>query len=560
VTKRENLKNLNLWLDQTQIDKVNSSISDYLKKAEVSKEEGIESFKTDKIKNIGSSEWKMFIEAAESFSITQREENLYPQLGDYCLLCNQPITDEKTKNLVLGYWKYIKSIAEQEAKTSLDNLNKIEKGYEQLNFENQFPESDTLTVWLKENHESTLNNYLQVLNSQNKLTKELISNIETKKNFTISSSQLNMTFLDSIDSAIDSQIKSFEEDTQNKALGELLKRKTFLVHKEKLQTRFQDVKTLHENMVWVSKANQFNKQSFKSQSTSTEKKLSKQYFNSDYIKSFNNECELLNGKFGIEIDARSSDAKSNRQLFLKGKDPSLVLSEGEQKVIALADFIAETNITSINRGIIFDDPVNSLDEERKYEIANRLASIAKDKQVVVFTHDLVFVSNLINFVSDSSVNHDCHWIESTENETGIVWLKNTPSYEKSYKKSGKAQSYYEKACKAQPEDKEVFIKNGFTALRTSYEALVIFDLFEGVVQRFNERVSVDSLSSVYFDESIKNEILESFYQCCRFMEGHLHSDKYAYKKPTSENLIKEINRFNDAKKKLKDLKKTKMAS
>jgi len=262
----------------------------------------------------------------------------------------------------------------------------------------------------------------------------------------------------------------------------------------------------------------------------------------------------LNGKFGIEIDARSSDAKSNRQLFLKGKDPSLVLSEGEQKVIALADFIAESNITSINRGIIFDDPVNSLDEERKYEIAKRLASIAKDKQVVVFTHDLVFVSNLINFVSDLSINHDCHWIESTENEIGIVWLKNTPSYEKSYKKSGKAQSYYEKANKAQPEDKEVFIKNGFTALRTSYEALVIFDLFEGVVQRFDERVSVDSLSGVYFDENIKNEILDSFYQCCRFMEGHLHSDKYAYKKPTSKDLIMEINRFNDVKKKLKDLK------
>ncbi len=555
--KRKTLKNLNLGLNQTQLNKVNSSITDYLAKAEISKEEGIESFKTDKIKNIGSSEWKKFIEAAESFANNQREENPYPHFGDYCLLCHQPITDEKTRNLVLSYWKYIKSIAEQEANTSLDKLKGIKKGYGQLNIENLFPESDTLTVWLKENHASTLNNYFQVLTKQKKIADEVILKIETKKNFTISSEQLDLTLIDSIDASIDSQIKSFEENTQSKTLVELFKRKTYLAHKEKLQVRFEDIKTLYENMVWASKANQFNKQSFKSQSTSTEKKLSKQYFNSDYIQSFNNECELLNGKFGIEIDARSSDAKSNRQLFLKGKDPSLVLSEGEQKVIALADFIAESNITSINRGIIFDDPVNSLDEERKYDIAKRLASIAKDKQVVVFTHDLVFVSSLINFVSDLSINHDCHWIESSENEIGIVWLKNTPSYEKSYKKSGKAQNYYEQANTAQPEDKEVFIKNGFTALRTSYEALVIFDLFEGIVQRFNERVSVDSLSSVYFDENIKNEILDSFYQCCRFMEGHLHSDKYSYKKPTSEDLIKEINRFNDVKNKLKNLKKPK---
>jgi len=94
--KRKALKNLNLWFIQTQLNKVNSSITDYLTKAEISKEEGIESFKTDKIKNIGSPEWKKFIEAAESFANTQREENSYPQFGDYCLLCHQTITDEKT--------------------------------------------------------------------------------------------------------------------------------------------------------------------------------------------------------------------------------------------------------------------------------------------------------------------------------------------------------------------------------------------------------------------------------------------------------------------------------
>ena len=99
------------------------------------------------------------------------------------------------------------------------------------------------------------------------------------------------------------------------------------------------------------------------------------------------------------------------------------------------------------------------------------------------------------------------------------------------------------------------MKSGFAALRTSYEALVVFDLFEGVVQRFNERVSIDSLSSVYFDVPIRDEIVDSFYKCCRFMEGHSHSDKYAYKKPDIQDLQNEIQRFTDLKKKLKDLKK-----
>ena len=84
----------------------------------------------------------------------------------------------------------------------------------------------------------------------------------------------------------------------------------------------------------------------------------------------------------------------------------------------------------------------------------------------------------------------------------------------------------------------------------------ICNLFEGVVQRFNERVSIDSLSKVYFDKAIRDEIIDSFNQCCRYMEGHLHSDKYGYKKPKVGNLKEEIERFDELKKRLKELKKT----
>ena len=264
---------------------------------------------------------------------------------------------------------------------------------------------------------------------------------------------------------------------------------------------------------------------------------------------------MLNAKFGVEIDAKSSDALSNRQLFLKGIDPSVVLSEGEQKVIALADFIAETNVTTISRGIIFDDPVNSLDENRKSLIAKRLVELSNEKQVLVFTHDLVFVSSLIGHAKELNSVFACHWVENIDgNHVGTVWLNNTPSFEKSYKTSGKAQSYHDNAKKLPPQERDLNIKNGFAALRTSYETQVVFGLFNGVVQRFEERVSVDCLTKVVFTPKIRDELLDSFYQCCRYMEGHSHSDKYAYKKPTLENLNEEIQRFNLMKKEIKELK------
>jgi wobble nucleotide-excising tRNase len=243
--------------------------------------------------------------------------------------------------------------------------------------------------------------------------------------------------------------------------------------------------------------------------------------------------------------------------MLKGINPNSVLSEGEQKVIAIADFLSEMQLTNINKGIIFDDPVNSLDDARKNEIAERLVNESLSKQVVIFTHDLVFVSSLISSSEEQNVKVDCHWIETFDERPGKIWLRNSPTYEKYYKKSGKAQEYYKQAKEASPDKRQDLLKNGFGALRTSYESLVIFDLFKGVVQRFNERVSIDSLSDVIVSKEIRDEIIDGFHKCSRYMEGHSHSDKYSYKKPDLASLREEIQRFDGIKKKIKDFQKDK---
>ena len=84
---------------------------------------------------------------------------------------------------------------------------------------------------------------------------------------------------------------------------------------------------------------------------------------------------------------------------------------------------------------------------------------------------------------------------------------------------------------------------------------MINDLFKNVVQRFNERVSVDALSDVFFDKLLVSEILDGFSQCCRYMEGHTHSDKYAYQKPETANLNEEILRYETIRKKIRKYKK-----
>ncbi len=73
---------------------------------------------------------------------------------------------------------------------------------------------------------------------------------------------------------------------------------------------------------------------------------------------------------------------------------SQILSEGEQRALALAGFLTEVTLTEGSGPIVIDDPVSSLDRERSAMVAERIAEESGKRQVVVFTHDMVFFNEL----------------------------------------------------------------------------------------------------------------------------------------------------------------------
>jgi ABC-type transport system involved in cytochrome c biogenesis ATPase subunit len=554
ATNKLNVEALNRHFSEVNIKQIQTYISNCVNKEASAKTEGIERFKTDKIENIGTLEWKTFIIAAEKFAINQKKEKPYPVNEDNCLLCQQPLSSD-AQQLITDYWAYIKSVAEQESKNAADQLGKSKSELEKLNFD-LFPADNTLTAWLKEKHPKFLSSLQENIANQKTLATNIISDITSKTINNRSGIKISVTDHDSVTQTIDASIKLLKEDKQSVELEKLLKSKTKLLHREKLGLHFPKIEIFINNQVWIKNAGKAN--FGKRKITETEKNLSEKHFNQKYVDTFNEECIALNGNFGVNISHTGSGGKSYRQLKLKGNNPNIILSEGEQKVIALADFIAEMQLSELNRGIIFDDPVTSLDDKRKNIIAERLIKESTQKQVIIFTHDLVFVSNLISMCEETKSVHLCHWVECRDGKPGQVWLKNAPSYEKEYRNSDPVKKLHADSKKVDcaPSQREFLVKSGFTALRTCYEVLVINDLFKNVVQRYNERVSVDALSNVCFDNEVVNELLDSFAQCCRYMEGHTHSDKYAYKKPEPDNLNEEILRYEGIRSKIRKLKKT----
>lgn len=79
-----------------------------------------------------------------------------------------------------------------------------------------------------------------------------------------------------------------------------------------------------------------------------------------------------------------------------------ILSEGEHRVIALASFLAELSTDASGSGIIFDDPVSSLDHNHRDRIAERLVDESVSRQVIIFTHDIVFLLALHSYAKGKS--------------------------------------------------------------------------------------------------------------------------------------------------------------
>lgn len=550
------IKELNDYFTEDYINQIKETIKDYQKKEIIAKSEGIENLRSNTIKGIGTTEWKAFIEAAEEFAVQQNDsDSAYPNPGDFCIFCHQPLSNAAIHR-INNYWNYLKSDAEKDLKSATNRLLKFKSDLEKIDFD-LFPKNHLLTIWLAKESPAYLKLIRSKIDNQRELSKKLIQSINNKKVEDFNETKIDLEKHKRILNKVDASIKVLKDSKEDLELAKYHKIKTLYDHREKLQSRINKIEKFINNQKWISDAKKLNWQSLKLQITSIEKQLSIKYFNQSYIDTFNSECQKLHGEFGINVEARSSEAKTNRKFVIEGVKPSSILSEGEQKVIAIADFLSEMTLSEINRGLVFDDPVNSLDETRKSEIAKRLVQESAVKQTIVFTHDLVFVSSLIGFCSDLKIDYCCHWIENRNGKVGQVWLNNSPSYEKEYRNAEPAKKIYSEAKKEDcpPEQREFLIKSGFTALRTCYEVLVINDLFKNVVQRFNERVSLDALKEVYFDSQLIDELQDNYAQCCRYMEGHTHSDKYAYKKPELNNLNEEIKRYESIRTKIKKTKK-----
>jgi energy-coupling factor transporter ATP-binding protein EcfA2 len=97
-----------------------------------------------------------------------------------------------------------------------------------------------------------------------------------------------------------------------------------------------------------------------------------------------------------------------------------VLSEGEQTALGLAGFFTEAHFDSSKSALVLDDPVTSLDHIRREYVAHRLVEFSGDRQVIVFTHDLAFLRDIVLAARSEQVTITERMVQHRGSQPGLV--------------------------------------------------------------------------------------------------------------------------------------------
>ena len=189
-----------------------------------------------------------------------------------------------------------------------------------------------------------------------------------------------------------------------------------------------------------------------------------------------------------------------------------ILSEGEQRAIAIGSFLAELRTGNHDGAIVFDDPVSSLDHFRRQNVARRLADLAKARQVIVFTHDSSFLGELCDLIESNKIDHTIHHLEwegahSGKVVQGLPWLHQ--SFKERIDKLQQAQRKLSKVWPAYPNDADsAAMRTQYSLLRATVER-VIQDVVSGNsnLLLFGQCERASSSPSVFFRSASLTRLL-----------------------------------------------------
>ncbi|WP_025810351.1 AAA family ATPase [Pseudomonas chlororaphis] len=259
--------------------------------------------------------------------------------------------------------------------------------------------------------------------------------------------------------------------------------------------------------------------------------LARTYVSESLARTMNDELNRLDLHYIRVAVSSSGDAGAVRlgiQLQECQLDPHLVLSEAEQRMCALAYFFAELQQSGSSSGVVFDDPVSSLDHSYRTAVARRIVQESANRQVIVFTHDAVFFGELVTLCQDALLIPEVRSITYRAEGPGYIDAGLPYDMRKHRERIAYHRADHQRIAanfnNPPGENERLAMRNAYDDLRVTIEVGIEDTILNETVVRFRDGISVGRLDGVMVvQEADYREVQRLHDRCCRNVRAHSHA-------------------------------------
>ena len=365
-----------------------------------------ERFANEPLPGIGSDTWRTLWEAAREYSVAEAyPSHAFPHVGDEakCVLCQQDLQPD-AKDRLSGFESFIRDRTEQQAVAAETFAGDSREAV--LNF-TIVPASVAGALGrLESEHRTIVGRYRRLLqtfgNARDMWIEDPSTDVKLPRPTGSIESQIRREAAAHVQAAseIDDQIVATQLRATVEARKSLEDRIQMSKGKNATSAEVKRQRTLANIEQTLSEVSTRGITTFVSD-------ITRRHVSSEIRERFEEEVKALRLHRVILEDKGGQKGQLMQRPGLSEAVQSalleMVLSEGEQTALGLAGFFTESYFDTSLSALILDDPVSSLDHVRRKQVATKLSSLSADRQVIVFTHDLAFVSYLCKASKDSGV-------------------------------------------------------------------------------------------------------------------------------------------------------------
>lgn len=511
-------------------------------------------FANEPLVGVGTSTWRALWEAAEAFSIAEAyPERPFPasQEGDHCVLCHQPLGTDARDRL----HRFHAFVCDETARNANIAEGKLRDEIAALK---EVPTSTTMTteaLAFLVTEDRDLAASLKDALSTAELAKARIGErlrAETAED-PLPLATVNTDGLRILGAAVSGRADVIDDVAFRAQLKAVMDAKNELSDRISLSKHANPLKSEVKRLVERARISAARTSLSTATMTTKSSELSRKYVTAAVNDRFARETDRLGLEHVILGDRGGDKGRLRHKPALLGAKAAgatveEVLSEGEQTALGLAGLFTEVRLDESKSAVVLDDPITSLDHRRREKVATQIASLAQDRQVIVFTHDLTFLGDLVKAATEAGIELTERTVARTgADQPGMVLNGHPWKAKDAAKRVGDLEADLARLQKQQPdvsaEEYERLVVDWAGRLSETWERIVRTEVVNKVVDRGTTEVRPKMIRMLaLITEDDNTDFQNGYSQVSKWARRHDKSEEVNFTLPTHDEMQAELGR------------------